>query len=130
MLHHVAINIRLGAFMDNNFDDNFCRLYTYSNRSYDDLLMLLQNSIFCLSKTRFDMKNQYFEYELRRNKEFDRDSSDFLFWPFFIEVVQICDSFDSYVMELSRFMQFLRDNDIQVVASCDFEALLGQKTIF
>ena len=116
--------------MDDNFDDNFCRLYTSSSRSYDNLLMMLQNSIFCLSKNRSYITNEYFEMTLRINKEFDRDSSDFLYWPFFIEVVQICDSFDSYVMGLRKFMHFLRENDIQVVASCDFEELLGQKPIF
>ena len=108
----------------------YCRLYTKSEKNYTDLFMFLKSSLFCESCDFDIMQNNFFEMDLTINKEFDRDSSDFLFWPYFIEVDQICDSFDSYVMELRRFMHFLRENDIQVVASCDFEDLLGQKPIF
>ena len=103
----------------------YCRLYTKSEKNHTDLFMFLKSSLFCGSCDFDIMQNDFFEMDLTINKEFDSASSDFLFWPYFIEVEQICDSFDNYVMELSRFIHFLRENDIQVVASCDFEELLG-----
>ena len=114
----------------------YCRLYTKSEKNYTDLFMFLKSSLFCESCDFDIMQNNFFKMELIKNKDSKYNGSDillwpdFLFWPYFIEIERLCDSFDDFVKQLKAFMHFLRENDIQVVASCDFEDLLGQKPIF
>ena len=67
---------------------------------------------------------------LLKNDDVVVNSSDFLFWPYLIEIDRVCELFEDFVKQLNDFLRFLRENNIQVVASCDFEELLGQKPGF
>ncbi len=104
--------------------DLYCKIFVDTISEYDDFLESVRNFVSGHKIALSGIVSEWCDMDIRKNKEYISESSDFLYWKFIIDIEpQENVSENAYIDNIRLFVNFLKQEH-QAVCACDFEELL------
>jgi len=102
----------------------YCKIFVNTDSDYSQFF----NSLFSfLNGKKLAVSfivSDWCSISISRNKEYTENSTDFLYWKYFIDVDSETSDEVLYIKRIRELVNFLKQNYSGAVCACDFEELL------
>ena len=107
------------------FKDLFCQIYINYENSIEKLIALIRKTMNCDMQD-YTLFNNILEIDTIENDEYEKNSNDFLFWKFYLEIEPIENiAEDKYIAAIHKLIKALYEKNISTIATCDLEDQLN-----
>lgn len=112
------------------YNNLYCKVYLKIELEIEELYLYLINLVSGKAEPIRIIKTEWGELDLRKNSDFnfkqiEKDPDDFIFWQYYLDIEPQKDIEESkYISQIAKLLHELNKNNINAVASCDFEERL------
>ncbi len=103
--------------------DLYCKIFIDTKTEYPEIFEKILHQVSGRKQGFSDIESAWCSIRVKQNEEYLRDSADFLFWKYYLDIEPNINKTD-YIRNLKEFVKFLKENFSDAVPACDFEELL------
>lgn len=104
--------------------DLYCKIFVDTVSEYDDFFESIRIFVKGQKEALSGIVSEWCDMDIRKNKEYIPESSDFLYWKFIINIDPTENiSENIYINNIIKLIYFLKQEN-QVICACDFEDII------
>ena len=102
-------------------DDYYCKIFIDASITKDELTNEIENLLETKSEV-YIIESENAEICINTNKEFSKAKDDFLFYPFYLDIIpKENTTLENYIKELKKIISHIIFLNYKAIPACDFE---------